>query len=201
MAAASLAFPTNRQLSGAMLWAARVVAVLAGSSLLWVSAKVQVPLFPVPITMQTYVVLTLGALLGWRLGGATILAYLAEGALGLPVFAGTPANGLGLIYMAGPTGGYLAGYVAAVLVVGALAERGWTRTLYGTAATMLIGEVAILGLGSGWLVALFGWDKALAFGVGPFLYGDALKIVLAAGSVYAVGQLGAQRLAHRTPRG
>lgn len=160
-------------------WLMRGAAVMLGSSLLWASAKVQVPFWPVPMTLQTYVVLATGALLGWRLGAATIAAYLAEGALGLPVFAGTPANGLGLAYMSGPTGGYLAGYLAAVLLVGMLAQSRWTRSLIGTAAMLLAGEFTILGLGCCWLAVRFGWEQAFAFGFGPFLVGDALKLALA----------------------
>jgi len=157
----------------------KVAAVFFGSSLLWASAKVQIPFWPIPMTMQTYVVLSLGALLGWRLGAATVAAYLVEGALGLPVFAGTPANGIGIAYMAGPTGGYLAGYAVAVVVIGMLAERGWDRFAHGKIASLLTGELAILGLGCGWLAVQFGWEKALAFGLGPFLLGDVVKLILA----------------------
>jgi biotin transport system substrate-specific component len=140
------------------------------------------------MTMQTYVVLMLGALFGWRLGAATMITYLAEGALGLPVFAGTPANGIGLAYMAGPTGGYLAGYVVAVVVVGMLAARGWTRSALRSTATLLVGELAILGLGCGWLAVQFGWNKVFALGVAPFLAGDALKLILAVTTVSYVGR-------------
>ena len=157
----------------------RGAAVILGSLLLWTSAKVQVPFWPVPMTLQTYVVLTLGALLGWRLGAATVAAYLVEGAFGLPVFAGTPANGIGLAYMAGPTGGYLAGYLVAVVLVGLLAESRWRRSILGTATMLLIGELTILSLGCCWLAVQFGWQKALSLGVGPFLIGDALKLGVA----------------------
>lgn len=140
------------------------------------------------MTMQTYVVLMLGALFGWRLGVATMITYLTEGALGLPVFAGTPAKGIGLAYMAGPTGGYLAGYVVAVVAVGMLATRGWTRSALRSTATLLVGELAILGLGCGWLAVQFGWNKAFALGVAPFLAGDALKLILAVTTVSYVGR-------------
>ena len=158
---------------------ARAVAVILGSLLLWTSAKVQVPFWPVPMTLQTYVVSIVGALLGWRLGGATVAAYLVEGAVGLPVFAGTPANGIGLAYMVGPTGGYLAGYLVAVMLVGYLAAQRRNRSMLGTAAILLIGEIAILGFGTGWLAIQLGWPKAVALGLGPFLVGDALKLALA----------------------
>jgi len=165
-------------------WMARAVAVILGNLLLWASAKAQVPFWPVPMTMQTYVVLTMGALFGWRLAATTISAYLAEGALGLPVFAGTPANGMGIAYMAGPTGGYLLGYLVAVVLVGFLAEeRRWSRSLSGTAGALLAGEAAMLGVGCCWLAAQLGWEKAFSFGLAPFIFGDGLKVVLAVGTV------------------
>lgn len=154
-------------------------ALVLGNLLLVTSAKVQVPFWPVPMTLQTYVVLTMGMLLGWRLGAATVGAYLLEGAAGLPVFAGTPAKGIGLAYMAGPTGGYLAGYFAAVVLVGFLAANRASRSMLITAAVLLAGELAILGLGCCWLAVQFGWSKALTLGLGPFLLGDALKLALA----------------------
>ena len=188
---ASSPFAAGRP-TGLNQWAGRVAVVILGSSLLWASAKIQVPFWPVPMTIQTYVVLMLGALFGWRLGAATMITYLAEGALGLPVFAGTPANGIGLAYMAGPTGGYLAGYVVAVVVVGMLAARGWTRSALRSTATLLVGELAILGLGCGWLAVQFGWNKAFALGVAPFLAGDALKLILAVATVFYVGRQAVQ---------
>lgn len=157
-----------------------VALALAGSLLLTLSAKVQVPFYPVPMTMQTLVVLLIGACFGWRLGAATILTYLAEGAAGLSVFTGTPAKGIGLAYMVGPTGGYLIGFVAAALVTGFLAERGLTRSVIGALATMLAGAATILAFGFAWLAVLIGAEKALAFGVLPFLLGDALKVALGA---------------------
>lgn len=155
------------------------VLALVGSLLLALSAKVQVPFWPVPMTMQTYVVLVLGAACGWRLGLATVLAYLAEGALGLPVFAGSPEKGIGLAYMAGPTGGYLAGFVLAVLATGFLAERGWTRGVLRATATMLIGHAVIFALGIGWLATIVGADKAIALGLAPFWAATVLKTALA----------------------
>src|SRR5690349_15200312 len=105
------------------------VLALAGSLLLTASAKAQVPMWPVPMTMQSFVVLVIGMAYGARLAGATVALYLLEGALGLPVFAGTPEKGIGLAYMAGPTGGYLAGFAVAAVAMGWLAERGWDRGL------------------------------------------------------------------------
>jgi biotin transport system substrate-specific component len=156
-----------------------IIAVI-GSLALWASAKVQVPLWPVPISMQTFVVLCLGAALGSRLGTATVLLYLAEGAVGLPVFAGTPEKGIGLAYMVGPTGGYLAGFVVAAFVTGKLAERGFDRSVWKLAAAMTIGHVLILGLGFAWLSQFVGTTKAWALGVAPFYWATAIKTALGA---------------------
>jgi len=153
---------------------------VAGSALLALSAKAQIPFYPVPLTMQTFVVLAIGMAFGWKLGALTVLLYLAEGAAGLPVFAGTPAKGIGLAYLMGPTGGYLLGFVIAAAACGALAERGWDRRASTTLAAMLVGNLLIYACGVAWLGAVVGWDKPLlAWGMLPFLPGDALKIALA----------------------
>ena len=154
----------------------QLMAVLAGIALLTASAHIKIPFYPVPLTMQTLIVLGIGMTYGVRLGGATLLGYLSAGLIGLPVFAG----GAGMAYMMGPTGGYLAGFFAAAVVLGALAERGWTRSWATAAAAMLMGNVIIYLLGVGWLTSLIGWDKAVQFGLLPFLYGDALKLIIAA---------------------
>ncbi len=158
-----------------------VILALAGTALLTLSAKIQVPFYPVPMTMQTFMVLTLGMAYGWRLGGATLLLYLAEGAMGLPVFAGTPGKGIGVAYMLGGTGGYLIGFVLAAALCGWLAERGWDRRFMTTALALLIGNIAIYVPGLLWLGSLFGWDKPiLEWGLTPFILGDAMKLALAA---------------------
>ena len=158
-----------------------MVLAVAGTALLTVAAKIQVPFYPVPMTLQTFVVLALGMAYGWRLGAATVLLYLAEGALGLPVFAGTPEKGIGLAYMLGGTGGYLIGFVLAAAVCGWLAERGWDRGVVRTAGAMLIGNAIIYIPGLLWLGGLFGWDKPiLEWGLTPFLLGDLTKLALAA---------------------
>ena len=162
------------QLTGSA--ANQLLAVLAGIALLTASAHIKIPFYPVPLTMQTLFVLGIGMTYGARLGGVTLLGYLAAGFIGLPVFAG----GAGMAYMMGPTGGYLAGFFAAAVVLGALAERGWTRSWATAAAAMLMGNVIIYLLGVGWLTSLIGWDKAVQFGLLPFLYGDALKLIIAA---------------------
>lgn len=158
-----------------------VVLIIAGSLLLTLSAKIKVPFYPVPMTMQTLVVLLVGFTFGWRMAGATVLFYLAQGALGLPVFAGTPEKGIGMAYMMGPTGGYLVGFVLAAMLCGWLAERGWDRSLWRLVVAMLIANCVIYLLGIAWLGSVVGWDKpVLAWGMIPFLYGDLLKIVLGA---------------------
>lgn len=157
-----------------------VLLAVAGSIALWVSAKVQIPFIPVPMTLQTLVVLIIGMAYGWRLGAATIALYLAQGAAGLPVFAGTPEKGIGLAYMFGPTGGFLLGFILAAVAVGMLAERGWDRNILTTAGAMALGNVLIYVPGLFWLSSLIGWDKALEFGIKPFLLADIFKLVLAA---------------------
>lgn len=167
-----------------------IVLAVAGSLALWVSAKIQVPFYPVPITMATFVVLVIGMTFGWRLGGATVALYLAEGAMGLPVFAGTPEKGIGLAYMMGPTGGYLLGYLLAAVTVGWLAQRGWDRHILTAAAAMLIGNVAIYLPGLVWLGSVVGWENPiLAWGLVPFIPGDIAKLVLAAIALPAVWKL------------
>ncbi|KAA3633599.1 MAG: biotin transporter BioY [Proteobacteria bacterium] len=153
--------------------------VLAGTAVLTISSKLQVPFYPVPITLQTFLVLMIGMAYGWRLGGITMLCYLAEGVIGLPVFAGTPEKGLGIAYMLGGTGGYLIGFVPAAIVCGWLAEKGWDRRPLTAAAAMSLGTAAIYLPGLTWLGTLFGWDKPiLAWGLYPFLAGDVFKILL-----------------------
>ena len=154
---------------------------IAGSIALWVSAKIQIPFYPVPVSMQTLVVFVVGMAYGWKLGGATVALYLAEGLAGLPVFAGTPEKGIGIAYMVGPTGGYLFGFLLAAVAVGWLAERGFDRNIILTALAMLIGSILIYIPGLLWLGSVVGWDKpVLQWGMIPFLYGDALKLTLAA---------------------
>lgn len=157
-----------------------IVLAVLGSIALWISAKIQVPFYPVPVSMQTLVVLMIGMAFGWRLAGATVALYLAEGLAGLPVFSGTPEKGIGLAYMVGPTGGYLLGFLLAAVAVGWLAERGFDRTIITTAIAMLIGSILIYIPGLLWLGSVVGWDKpVLEWGLTPFLFGDAAKLVLA----------------------
>ncbi|MBB3065697.1 MULTISPECIES: biotin transporter BioY [Limibacillus] len=165
---------------GASKAARALLLVVVGSLALAVSAKVKVPFYPVDMTMQTFVVMVLAMAYGWRLGMATVALYLAEGLMGLPVFTGTPERGLGLAYMLGTTGGYLVGMLVAAGIVGWLAERGFDRNVGSTLVAMMIGTFVIFALGLAWLASLIGFDKAITFGLMPFLYSEALKIALAA---------------------
>ncbi len=158
----------------------KVLLVIGGSLLLTISAKINVPFYPVPMTMQTFAVIVIGAAFGWRLGAATVLFYLAQGAAGLPVFAGTPEKGIGLAYMFGPTGGYLAGFIAGAALTGWLAERGWDRSLLRLTAAMFLGHAMIFVFGTAWLGALIGYEKAWMAGVAPFYYATIFKTLLAA---------------------
>lgn len=163
---------------------------VAGSLALWVAAKVQIPFYPVPVTLQTLVVLVIGMAYGWKLGAATVALYLAQGALGLPVFAGTPEKGIGLAYMMGPTGGYLLGFVLAAALVGYLAQRGWDRSFGTTALAMLLGNIAMYVPGLYWLGSVVGWDQpVLEWGITPFLFGDLAKLVIAAVLMPAIWKL------------
>jgi biotin transport system substrate-specific component len=155
-----------------------VTLAVLGSALMWLSAKVQVPLYPVPITMQTLVVLVLGIAYGPRLGAATMILYLLEGAVGLPVFAGGWSEGGGFHLLYGPTGGYLAGFVVAATVCGRLARQGWDREILTAAGAMIIGNLIIYALGLAWLTIQIGFANAITYGLVPFLVGDALKIAL-----------------------
>jgi len=166
---------------GVALRVRQAALVLAGVLVLAIAAKIRVPMWPVPITMGTFAVLTIGAAYGARLGLVTVLGYMIVGALGFDVFAGSSAETSGLTYMMGGTGGYLVGYVLATLALGGLARRGWDRSVPWMAAAMLIGTVLVYVPGLLWLGQLYGWDKPiLAWGLTPFLIGDALKLALAA---------------------
>ncbi len=153
--------------------------IVGGSLLIAACAKLKVllPFGPIPVTGQTFAVLMIGALLGPRRGCLAVLAYLIEGAAGLPVFA----FGGGLAEFAGPTGGYLAGFLPAAYITGFLARRGWDRRMSTTVLAMAIGNVAIYACGLFWLCCLMGFTTGvLTAGLLPFVVGDLLKIALAA---------------------
>ncbi len=170
----------------------RVVLVIAGILALAVAAKIKlvIPPSPVPVTMGTFAVLTIGAAYGPRLGLTTIIGYMLIGALGFDVFAKSSADMNGLTYMMGGTGGYLVGFVLATIAMGALARIGWDRNVFKMAASMLIGNALIYIPGVLWLGFLYTWDKPiLAWGLTPFLIGDAMKLAVAALIVPALWKL------------
>ncbi len=170
------------------LWPSRAASRLAraatlaivGTLVLAVSAKVQVPFYPVPMTLQTLAVLAIGAAYGARLGAATLALYLGEGLVGLPVFAGAMA---GPGYMAGPTAGYLLGFVVAAALIGWLAERGWDRAWPRLIGAMAIGHAVIFACGFAWLALALGAERAWAAGVAPFYAATLVKTLLAAALV------------------
>ena len=143
---------------------------------LFAQLAMYLPFSPVPITGQTFAVLLIAALYGSRRGTATVLLYLIEGGIGLPVFAGGAA---GAAVFGGPTGGYLVGFLVAAFVVGWLAEHGWDRRAVTTLVAMILGNIIIYVLGVSWLSRFTGLEGAIAGGLTPFLVGDFLKIALA----------------------
>jgi biotin transport system substrate-specific component len=156
-----------------------IVLMVVGTALLTLSAKVQVPLPYVPMTLQTLVVLMIGASYGWRLGGATVALYLAEGAFGLPVFAGTPPLPAGIGYLMGPTGGFLFGFLAAAVVMGFMAERGWDRSLPRVIVMMSVGHALIFAFGLAQLSLVMPFAKAWTVGAAPFIAATLVKTALA----------------------
>ena len=152
-----------------------VALTLFGTLLLAISARVQVPFWPVKMSMQSFVVLALATVYGSRLGAATVLAYLFEGAIGLPVFQ----SGGGFATFFGPTAGYLAGFVLATWIVGTLNERGAMQTVPSAFVALLLGDTVIMVLGTAWLATLIGAERAFFAGFLIFLPAEALKISLA----------------------
>jgi biotin transport system substrate-specific component len=168
---------------------ARAVILMAlGTALLALSAKINLPLPYVPMTLQTLVVLVIGAAYGWRLGSVTLMAYLAEGAIGFPVFAG-PVGGLAPLI--GPTAGYLFGFVAAAFVTRWLSERGWDRSVLRLFVAMTLGHILILAAGFGWLAfgMKLGVEKAWLVGIAPFIAASLIKNALGAALVPAIRRI------------
>ena len=172
---ADLLRPSEKRLAGFY-----DVALIIGGSLLiglCAHAKVWLPFSPVPVTGQTFAVLMIGALLGSRRGCLAVLAYITEGAAGLPVFA----LGAGPAVLLGPTGGYLFGFIPAVYITGRLAEMGWDRRIGTTIFAMVLGNLVIYTFGLFWLCCLTGFNSmVLTIGLRPFIVGDLVKIILAA---------------------
>jgi biotin transport system substrate-specific component len=190
-----------------------VLLVLAGTAILAISAKIKVPFYPVPMTLQTLAVLLIAATYGSRLAVATVVVYIAEGMLGLPVFTNTPPAIAGPAYMLGPTGGFIVSWIAVAAIVGSAADRGWDRSIPRLAAAMLIAIVVQFAIGFAWfawfatlspgLLELLGVPEgtrgagasfAWAQGVAPFILGDLLKVALAALAVPAAWNLVDRRI-------
>ena len=157
---------------------------LIGSILLAISAKIKIPFYPVPMTMQTLVVLIIGIGFGWRLGVATIMLYLFEGIIGLPVFSGTPEKGIGLVYFTGPTMGYLIGFLVAAFFAG---KFNYSNNLVNNFLKLVFATSFIYIFGMLWLGGLIGWDKPIfKLGAQPFLLAELFKILLA---TFAINQI------------
>ncbi len=183
---ATALWPTGAD-SGTQAMLRFVALTIIGAALLAISAKIRVPFYPVPMTLQTFTIMGLGAAFGMRLGLATVLLYLAIGAFGMDVFTSSTAESNGLSYMLGSTGGYLAGFVIAMGIIGYFAERGWDRSPFKLFGLMLGADAIIFALGLLWLGNVVGWDKPiLEWGLYPFIAGDLVKIALAAAVIPAL---------------
>jgi biotin transport system substrate-specific component len=160
--------------------------VVGGVIVMTIAAKTQIPFYPVPMTLHTAAVMAFALALSPRMSIAVFAAYLTAGAVGLPVFAGTPERGIGLAYMVGPTGGYLVGYLIASGLVAVLAAG---RGTIGRIAAMLLGLAIVYACGVAWLINFVPADKLFAMGVAPFVLGDLVKIALVAAGASAVALL------------
>ncbi|MDA7606098.1 biotin transporter BioY [Pelagibacteraceae bacterium] len=153
-----------------------VFIALMGTVLLAISSKIKIPFYPVPMTMQTFVILFLGITLGWKLGLATVALYLFEGIIGLPVFSGSPEKGVGIVYFTGPTMGYLIGFLFTVYFAGYF---NFSKNLFIKFLQLSFSLSFIYILGILWLGILIGWEKPLfKFGVQPFLLAELFKVLI-----------------------
>lgn len=164
-----------------------VFLVLLSTVILTISAKVQIPFWPVPLTFQPLAVVMLSVMLGWKLGTAAVLAYLFEGAIGLPVFANSPERGIGLAYLFGPTGGYLLGFAIMAFFTGFMYEK-FSKSLNFVSFTLLqvTSYFIVYCMGVSWLSYQIGFEKAFMLGCVPFLIGDGLKIILASSALFLI---------------
>ena len=160
---------------GVNVYFKNIILILFGTLLLAFSSKIQVPFWPVPMTMQTFVVFIIAMAYGWKLSFLTLIAYLIEGALGLPVFA----KGGGLPYLIGPTAGYLYGMTIAAAVIGYFADLGYGKTIIKCIMPLLIGTIIIFVFGIGYLSSIIGFEKAIVAGLLPFIPSELFKIALA----------------------
>ena len=157
---------------------------LIGSIALAISSKVRIPFYPVPMTMQTLVVVMIGIAFGWKLGLATVSLYLFEGIIGLPVFSGSPEKGIGFVYFTGPTMGYLIGFLVAVFFAG---KFNYSKNLITNFLKLTFATSFIYLLGMAWLGSLIGWDKPIfKLGAQPFLLAELFKILI---TTFAINQI------------
>ena len=164
-----------------------VFLALIGSIILAVSSKIKIPFYPVPMTMQTLIVLVIGIGFGWKLGLATVSLYLFEGIIGLPVFSGTPEKGIGLIYFTGPTMGYLIGFLVAVYISG---KFNYDNNLVKNFLKLMLATSFIYILGMSWLGSLIGWDKPIfQLGAQPFLLAELFKILIATFAIHQIKKI------------
>ncbi len=178
---------------GIARYAMLALLAVSGTLLLTLAAKTKVVLGPVDLYLGNLAALAIAASYGLRLGLATFLLYLAEGAMGFPVFQSTPEKGIGIAYMMGTTGGYLVGMILATALVGWAADRGFDRNPFKLFSAMLVGVALILAFGFAWLATLIGTEQAWQFGVVPFVLADVIKAALAASLIPAVWALFARR--------
>ena len=164
-----------------------VFLALVGSIILAVSSKIKIPFYPVPMTMQTLIVLVIGIGFGWKLGLAAVSLYLFEGIIGLPVFSGTPEKGIGLIYFTGPTMGYLIGFLVAVYISG---KFNYDNNLVKNFLKLMLATSFIYILGISWLGSLIGWDKPIfQLGAQPFLLAELFKILIATFAIHQIKKI------------
>tara|TARA_Y100001970_G_scaffold235743_1_gene294946 strand:+ start:6349 stop:6897 length:549 start_codon:yes stop_codon:yes gene_type:complete len=155
----------------------KIIIVIFATLLLTISAKIKVPFYPVPMTMQTFVVVLIGITLGWKLGLAAVFLYLFEGAIGLPVFAGTPEKGIGISYMVGPTGGYLFGFIISVFIAGFV---NLNKNIFTKFILISLSIFVIYLSGVPWLAYLLGWEVAYVWGIKNFVLAELFKILILA---------------------
>lgn len=192
IASSNTLFGALRPRSGAARLIAGVAIAFIGSIVLTASAKISVPVWPVPVTLQTMAVAALAAAFGTRLGLATVLLYIAQGLAGLPVFAGAAA---GPAYLMGPTGGFILGFIPMALIVGYAADRGWSRNIFTLGAVMILADAVLFAFGFAWLLALSGqagWIdtsnvllSAYKGAVEPFIIWDIVKMAFGAMTIWA----------------
>ena len=160
---------------------------LIGSIILAISSKIKIPFYPVPMTMQTLIVLMIGIGFGWKLGVATVALYLFEGIIGLPVFSGSPEKGVGLVYFTGPTMGYLLGFLVTAYISGKFI---YNNNIVSTFLKLFFATSLIYVLGMTWLGILIGWDKPIfQLGAQPFLLAELFKILIVTVSVNQIKKI------------